>query len=74
MKCEMRKIDNPEEVFSTMKVGDEAEYNGFALKGFYWEDDYFLEPDILGGVDVYKGDTFIGAAHNPEELEKIIIN
>jgi len=53
-----------------MKVGETATWNGYLFRGFYYEDDYCIEPDILGGVDVYKDDEFICAIHNEDEFEE----
>lgn len=62
----------------TPKVGEcfniyfEIEDRTLSVEPYYWEDDYTIEPDIVGGYNVYENDEFLGSCEDIEDIENFL--
>lgn len=52
----------------------EAEDKTLAVHPFYWEDEHTIEPDIVGGFNVYdaEDDRFLGSCEDVDEIENFL--
>jgi hypothetical protein len=64
----------------TPKVGEcfnvyfETEDRTLSVEPYYWEDDYTIEPDIVGGYNVYENDEFLGSCEDIDEIENFLLH
>ena len=62
----------------TPKVGEcfnvyfEVEDRTLSVEPYYWEDDYTIEPDIVGGYNVYENDEILGSCEDIEDIENFL--
>lgn len=62
------------------KVGEcfnvyfEVEDRTLSVEPYYWEDDYNIEPDIVGGFNVYEDGEFLGSCKDIDEIENFLYN
>jgi len=60
------------------KVGEcfnvyfEVDDRTLSVEPYYWEDDYTIEPDIVGGYNVYENDEFLGSCEDIDGIENFL--
>lgn len=52
----------------------EVEDRTLSVEPYYWEDDYTIEPDIVGGYNVYENGEFLGSCEDIDEIENFLYN
>lgn len=52
----------------------ETEDRTLSVEPYYWEDDYTIEPDIIGGYNVYENGEFLGSCEDIDEIENLLYN
>ena len=55
-----------------MTPGEKATFEGYEIHAFHYEDRLIIDPNILGGVNVYKDGKHVATIRTEEELDDFI--
>lgn len=69
----LKELDCIHSIFG-MTPGEKATFEGYEIHAFYYEDRIMIDPNILGGVNVYKDGKHVAKIRTEEELDDFIEN